>query len=131
MTALVETHAQHSFPGLEEREVHTHVGLGPGVGLDIGVLRPEELLGPIDGQLLHLVDHRTALVVAPARVALGVLVGEDRTRGGHHRGRGEVLRGDEVDVGVLPFDVFADEAGDCGVDLLQGVHRDHGPRVTR
>jgi hypothetical protein len=101
------------------------------MGLDVGVLGFEEFLGPIDRQLLHLVDDRAALVVATTRIALGVFVGEHGS-GCRHHGRGsEVLRCDEMDVGVLPFDVFANQAGDGGIDLLQGVHRDHVPRVTR
>jgi hypothetical protein len=35
------------------------------------VLRPEELLEAIDGQLLDLVDDLTAAVVPPAGIALG------------------------------------------------------------
>ena len=50
--------------------------LAAGVRLDVGVLGAEELLGPVDGQLLDLVDDLAAAVVALAGIALGVLVGE-------------------------------------------------------
>ena len=55
--------------------------------LHVRVLGAEQLLGPVDGQLLGHVDELAAAVVAPARVALGVLVGEDGALGLEH-GRG-------------------------------------------
>src|SRR2546423_596863 len=51
-----------------------HVRLRARVRLDVGVLGPEELLGPVDRELLDLVDALAAAVVPPARVALRVLV---------------------------------------------------------
>ncbi len=130
MTALIEPHPENRVPRLQQREVGAHVGLGPGMGLDVGELGAEQLLGPIDGQLLHLVDDLTAFVIATTRIALGVLVGEHRARCRHDRRGGEVLRGDQVDVAVLAFQVFADQSGDRRIDLFDGVHGDHGPEGT-
>jgi hypothetical protein len=73
--------------------------------------RTEQRLRPVDRQLLDLVDDRATLVVAPSGIALGVLVGEDRPAGGHHGRGGEVLRGDQVDVGVLTLQIPADHVG--------------------
>jgi hypothetical protein len=84
--ALVEAHAEHRVAAVEQRQVDAHVGLGARVRLDVGVLGAEQGLGPLDRQGLHLVDDAAALVVPPARVSLGVLVGEDRAGGRHHRG---------------------------------------------
>ena len=78
VAAEVEAHGDDGVARLRQREVGGHVGLRAGVGLDVGVLGAEELAGPVDGQLLHLVDHLAAAVVALAGVALGVLVGEGR-----------------------------------------------------
>ena len=56
-----ETH--EGVPGLEQGVEDRGVGLRAGMGLDVGVLGAEELLGPVDGQLLGDVDELTADVV--------------------------------------------------------------------
>jgi hypothetical protein len=84
MPALVETHPEHPVSRLEKGEVDAHVGLGAGMRLDIGVLSSEQLLCPIDGQLLHFVHHLTAFVVTASRVTLGIFVGQHRARSCHH-----------------------------------------------
>ena len=82
MAPLVEPHGEHGVPGLEEGLVGGEVGVRPGVGLDVGVLGPEQGLGPLACEVLHLVDDPVPPVVPAARVALGVLVGQHRARGG-------------------------------------------------
>ncbi len=79
------------IPRLQDREVDRHVGLGPGVGLDIDMRCAEERLGPLDGQDLYPIDELAAAVVPPARVPLGVLIGHDGARRLHHRLAHEVL----------------------------------------
>ena len=81
VAALVEPEAEHRVAGLQQREVHGHVGVGAGVGLHVGVRRVEQRLGALAGDVLDLVDDLVAAVVALARVALAVLVGEDGAGG--------------------------------------------------
>ena len=83
--AVVEAHREHGVAGLEERLVHREVGARARVGLDVGVRRAEQGLRPLPGQVLDLVDDPVPAVVAGPRVALRVLVGEDRSGGGEHR----------------------------------------------
>ena len=71
-------------PGFSKPEEHRLVGLRAGVGLHVGVLGAEQLLHAVDGQLLGDVDELAAAVVALARVALGVLVGELGALRRHH-----------------------------------------------
>jgi len=99
-----QVQAQHRVARLEHREVHRHVGLGPAVGLDIGVLGREQLLGPVAGQVLDGVHVHAAAVVAPARVALGVLVGEVAAHGREDGQGGVVLAGDQFKVLSLALD---------------------------
>jgi hypothetical protein len=49
----------------------------------------------------HLVDELVASVVARVRAALGVLVRHARAERLHHRGRREVLGGDQLEPGDL------------------------------
>ena len=61
------------------------VRVGAGVRLHVGVLGAEELLAPVAGEVLGVVDHVVAAVVALGRIALGVLVGEHRALRLEHR----------------------------------------------
>ncbi len=87
--------------------------------LHVGVLRAEELLGAIDRQLLDLVGVLAAAVVALARIAFGVLVGEDRAHGFEDRFGNEILRGDQLQAGSLASGFVAEEAGDLRIDGVQ------------
>src|SRR5579872_5142617 len=112
---LVEAHGADRVARLDEGEISGEVGDGAGVRLDVGVLGAEELLRPLAGEVLDLVRHHVPAVVAPARVALGVLVGENR-RGRLEDGPGgEVLRGDELERGALPLELLGEEAADVVV----------------
>ena len=83
--------------------------------------RVEERLGPLAGDVLDLVDDLVAAVVALARVALAVLVGEDGARGAQHGGRREVLAGDQLDGGVLALDLAVDQRQDLVVRVARPV----------
>src|SRR3546814_16596134 len=109
--------SEHGVAGLQQRQVYGHVGVGSGVGLHVGVVCFEERLGALAGDLLDLVDDLVAAVVALARVALAVLVGEDGSGRSQHVGRGEVLAGYELERGVLELDLAVDERE----DLVVGV----------
>ena len=118
VTTLVEPHPKDGVPGLQKREIDPHVRLCAGVRLNIGELGAEQFFGAVDRKLFHLIYDLTPLVVATPGVALRVFVGEDRTRGCHHRWRGKVLGCDEVNIRILALEVFANEARDCRIDLL-------------
>ena len=78
VAAVREVHAEHRVARLQQREVHRHVGLRAGVRLHVGVLGAEQLLRARDRERLGDVDELAAAVVALARIALGVLVGQHR-----------------------------------------------------
>ena len=46
VAAVGQVHGQDGVAGLQAGEVDRHVGLGPGVRLDVGLLGAEELAGP-------------------------------------------------------------------------------------
>ena len=121
VAALVEPHGQNGVAGLEESLIGGQIGVGPGVGLHVGVLRSEQGRGPVPGQLLDLVDDPVPAVVTPARVALGVLVGQYRPGGGQNRRRGEVLRGDQLEGRRLTSRLGPQEPRHLGVLGQPGV----------
>jgi hypothetical protein len=87
--------------------------------LDVRVLGAEELLRAGDRELLDLVDHLAAAVVALVGQAFGVLVGEHRSDRLEHGGPGEVLGCDQLELVALARELGVAEAGDLGIDLGQ------------
>ena len=71
------------------------------MGLDIGVVSPKEGLCPVTGQIFHHVHALTAAIVTLARIALGVLVGENGGSSGQGGLADEVLRGDQLQISSL------------------------------
>ena len=87
----------------------------PEFGCTLAKLAAEEPAGPLDRQVLGDVDELAAAVVAPARIALGVLVGHHRALRLEHGAADDVLRGDQLDLVALAAELVADGAGDLRV----------------
>ena len=121
MAAVAEIHAEDGVARLEQREVHGDIGLGAGVGLDVGVLGAEELFRPLDGEGLDLVHVLASAVVARAGIALGVLVGQMAAHGLHDGGRHKVLRGDQLDMVTLALKLAHHGGVDLRVLSLDGL----------
>ena len=122
MAPVGEAHPEDRVPGLEHGEIDGHVGLNARMGLDVGVLRPEKLFAPLDGEALHDVDELAPAVVSRPRIALGVLVGHDAALGLQDSLADEVLRGDHLQFSRLPARLLADRLGDLRVGLHQIRH---------
>jgi hypothetical protein len=78
---------------------------------------PECGLGPGDGQDLGLVHHLATAVIALARIALGVLVRQDRPLRLEHGAGNDVLRGDQLDLVLLAPEFTRDHRTEGGVGL--------------
>ena len=115
-----EAHAEDGVAGLEEGEEDGLVGLGAGMGLDVGVGAAEELLGAFDGEGLGAIDFDATAVVAATGVAFGIFVGEDRALGFEHRGGDDVLAGDQFDTVLLAAELGADGGGEFGIRFGKG-----------
>ncbi|MOA06780.1 hypothetical protein D3C78_1264410 [compost metagenome] len=88
--------------------------------LNVGVVGAEQLLGAVDGQLLDHVDVLATTVVTLARVAFGVLVGQDRTLGFHDGWAGVVFRSDQLDMLFLAQSFLLHGFEELGVVLGNG-----------
>jgi len=117
--AVGQIHAQYGVPRLQHGKIHPHVGLGAGMGLDVGVFRPEQLFGAFPGQLLHPVDIFASAVVSPAGITLRVLVGQDGSQGFQHRPAHEVFRGDQLDFPLLPVQFVRNGPSRFGIRFTQ------------
>ena len=100
--------------------------------LDVGVVGAEQLLGAVDGQLLNDVDVFATAVVTLAWVAFGVLVGQHRTLGFHHRWAGVVFRGDQLDVMFLALGFLLHRGKQVGVETGEGqITAEHGGHLSQ
>jgi len=118
VTAFGQAHAQDGVAGLEESQQHGLVGLRTGAGLHVGGIGTEQLLDAVDGELLDHVGVFATAVVAAARIAFCVFVGELRALRCHDGGRGVVLAGDQLDVLFLAGVFGLDGGPDFSVGLL-------------
>ncbi len=128
VTAVGQIHAHNRVAGLEQGEEDGEVGLGTGVGLDVGMGRAEQFFDPIDGDLFDFVHEFAAAVVALAGQTFRVLVGQHRSLRRHHGGGGEILAGDQFQVILLALEFLANQGGDRGVlgGEVVGVCLSHG-----
>ena len=115
MAALVEAHSHNGIARLQGCEVRRHIRLRAAVGLHIGVFGGEQRLGAADGEAFGDIHELAAAVVAPPRIALGVLVGENRALRLQHGWAGVVFGGDKVDIAALPLDFALNGARNLGV----------------
>ena len=127
VAAVGQRHAQDGVARLQQGEVHGLVGLGTRMRLHVAVIGAKQLPEPVDGQLLGHVHVLAAAVVALARVAFGVLVGQLAALGLHHPRAGVVLARDQLDVVFLALALGGHGLGQFGVVGLDarvaGVHR--------
>jgi hypothetical protein len=77
------------------------------------MLRAENLLAPLDGEIFHGVHMLTPTVVPFSRVSFGVLIGHERSLGRQNRGTGEIFRGDQKQLLTLSLLL----GRDCGIDI--------------
>ena len=103
------------------------------MGLHAGVLRAEQLFGALDGDVLHHIDALTAAVIAFAREAFGIFVGQDGAHR-HHDGLGDdVLGSDQLDVAFLTGIFRLDCLADLGIMLGDKLHNfiDHSKALLK
>jgi hypothetical protein len=89
------------------------------VGLDVGVVGPEELSGAVAGYVFDDIGILAAAIVALAGVALCVFVGEYCARCFEHCAAYEVFGGDHFEAFVLAGDFVLNLDGDLGVCLRE------------
>ena len=121
VSAVGQIHGQDAVADIERGEVDGRVGLAAAVGLHIGVLGAEKLLGPLDGQCLHDIDVLAAAIPTAPGITFRVFVGQGRTLRLAHRTAGEIFRGDQLDVLELPALFVVDGRGDGGIGSFDGA----------
>ena len=114
-----QIHAQKRIAGLQQGQKHSLIGLGARMGLNIGIGAIEQGLGPLNRQGLGNIDKFAAAIIPAARIALGILVGQDRALGLEHGARDNVFRRDQLDLGLLTLHLLGDTGEQFGVRILE------------
>lgn len=89
----------------------------PELGCTFAKLALEELFRTLNGERFDLVDIFAAAIIATARIAFGIFVGEDRATGFKHRARGDVFRGDQLDLVALAAQLLANPTRNFGIAI--------------
>ena len=97
-----EVEAHERVARLHQRQEHALVRLAARVRLDVGEAAVEQDAGALDRELFRDVDELAAAVIALARIALGVFVGQHRALRLEHGAGDDVLGGDQLDLVALP-----------------------------
>ncbi|MNH15771.1 hypothetical protein D3C79_753920 [compost metagenome] len=121
VASLGQAHAQDGIAGLDRRHIHRLVCLGAGVRLHVHCLRAKELLGTVDGDLLHDVDKLASTVVALAGITLSILVCELGPLRLHDGRACVVLRCDQLNMLFLASILLLNGGPQMGVNLIQGA----------
>jgi len=99
MSAIIKTHGKDFVAGGKKSVVNGDVGFGAGMRLDVyppGLGRKRKSLERFgSAERLDLIDDGVALVVAPLRIALGVLMHETAADSLVHFGIGVIFRRNE------------------------------------
>ena len=109
MAAGGKGHGEDGVARLAPSEINGFVGVGAGMGLDVGMVGMEELLGALNGEGFNFVHVFVAAVVALTGVAFAIFVGEDGAHGFQNVGGDIVLAGDEFKAVALADFFLMDE----------------------
>ncbi len=123
-----EVKAENDIACLQHSCIGGGVSLRSRVRLHIRMFRTKDLFGAIARQVLDHVGVLASPVVAPARIALGVLVREGRPGSLQHCFRDEIFAGDHLQPLVLAESLVIDGGGYFGIGLGKGqrhadIHR--------
>ena len=77
VTTVSEIHTENRVARGKKREINRHIRLAAGMGLNVGVLRTEELTRPITSEVFRFVNVFTPTIVPFSRIPFGVFVGQD------------------------------------------------------
>ena len=90
--------------------------------LNAGVLGAEQLLGTLNGDVFYNVYALAAAVVALAREALSIFVGQYSAHRQHNSFRDDVLGSDQFDVAFLAGIFRLNRLADLGIMLGDKIH---------
>ena len=127
VAAFGEAHAHDRVARLGKSHQHRLVGLRARIWLHVRrvivLIRIEQFLQAVDGDLLGNIDMLATTVVALAGVAFGILVGQLRTLRRHDGVADVVLGGNQLDVLFLAAILIFNRLPQFRINFRQGIFR--------
>ena len=122
MAAVGQAHAQHRVAGLQQGKESCQIGVGAGMGLDVGVIAAEQLASPLTCQFLGHIYGVTAAIVPLSGIALGVFVGQAGAHCQHHCLTDDVFRRNQFDMALFPGKFLLNGSAHLRVILGKKIH---------
>ena len=117
MAARGEIEPHESIARLQQREKHRLIRLAAGIRLHIREFAVEEPGDALNREAFGDVDELAAAIIAPAGIALGIFVGQNRALRFEHGFRDDIFRCDQLDFMSLAAEFQLDRLGDFGIGI--------------
>ena len=108
-------------PGFSSASITAPLACAPECGWTLAKPQPNSFLARSIASVSTASDGAAALVVAAAGIAFGIFVGEHRALRLEHRAADDILRRDQLDLGLLAVELGADRVGDRGIGLAEAA----------
>jgi len=118
-------HGKHGLARLQDRKIHRHIRLRPGMRLDIGMLGSEKLLCPLNCQGFDGIDILAAAVPTVVRITFGIFIRQDAPLRFHDCQGSKIFRSDQLQILLLPPDLLFNRLVNLRVCLFNMLHCRH------
>ena len=112
VSAHCEVEAHKLVARFQASQEHCHIGLCARVRLHIGIFSTEQFFDALDSNVFALVNALATAVIAMARIAFGILVGEATAHSFHHLRANEVFTCNQFHTFVLALIFLLDNVED-------------------
>ena len=119
MTAGIQRHSQNRIMRLQQRHIHSGIGLRTGMWLHIDKPGVKQFLRPLNGQIFHHVHKLAAAIITPPRITFGILIGQDRPLRLQHRRRNNIFRGNQFNLVLLALQLVFNCGKNLSIFILQ------------
>ncbi len=123
VSAMSQIHAHHGVARLDQREKRGQIGVGPRVGLNVGIIAAKQLTSTLAGNLLRHVHGVAAAVIPVSGISFGVFIGQAGTHRRHDRLADHVFAGNQLNVPALTGELFLNRSTHLGIILRNKIHR--------
>ena len=125
MAAISQVHAHYCIPRSQQGKEHCHIRLSTGMRLHVGITGTKQLLGTVNGQLLHHIHMLAATIITLARITLGILVGQHAALGSHYCRADNILRSNQLQFVALAVQLRINGCCHLRIYGFQIIHQSH------
>ena len=101
MSAVIQVHAHDRITRFQYGKLHCHIRLCSGMGLYIGIITAEQLLGTLDCQIFDDIHALTSAVISLAGITFRIFIGQGTAHSRHDCLAYPVFGSDQFNMTVL------------------------------